>query len=84
MLESEYEGDEGHPRIGEIQREFPAYELLVTGDLVLTINGTAVKNHKDSSQLLREAEGEVVMKLLAKEPRKQRSKSLFGTRGFAE
>lgn len=65
-LESDYDGDVGHPRVGTIDEGAPADGPLRQGDIVVSINGTTVKDYKSAAVIVRESEGELIMKVLRK------------------
>jgi membrane-associated protease RseP (regulator of RpoE activity) len=70
IIESDYEGDDGHPRIGLIQPGTAANEVLVQGDIIVSINGTSVASHADAAKAIKAVKtGDVVIKVLAKKPR---------------
>ena len=49
ILESDYEGDTGHPRVGNVQPGSISADVLVKGDIILEINGTEVTNHNQAA-----------------------------------
>ena len=70
IIESDYEGDDGHPRIGLIQPGTAANEVLVQGDIIISINGAPVASHADAAKAIKAVKtGDVVIKVLAKKPR---------------
>ena len=70
IIESDYEGDDGHPRIGLIQPGTAANDVLVQGDIIMSINGHAVASHADAAKAIKAVKvGDVVIKVLAKKPR---------------
>lgn len=66
-LESDYDGEARHLRVGPIDEGTPADGLLREGDIVVSINGTTVKDHESAAVIFRESDGEVIMKVLRKE-----------------
>ena len=69
ILESDYEGDEGHPRIGNVQQGSISADHLVKYDIVLEINGTAVTNHNQAAKIVKGASGDILIKVRAKKAR---------------
>jgi len=69
LLESEYEGDNGHPRMSWINPSFAANSVLVPGDVLLEINGKAATSHTQAAKVLAAIVGDVVLKVLAQKPR---------------
>ena len=70
IIESDYEGDDGHPRIGLIQPGTAANDVLVQGDIILSINGAPVASHADAAKAIKAVKtGDVVIKVLAQKPR---------------
>jgi hypothetical protein len=69
ILESDYEGDEGHPRIGNVQQGSISADHLVKGDIVLEINRIAVTNHNQAAKIIKGASGEILIKVRAKKLR---------------
>ena len=70
IIESDYEGDEGHPRVGLIQPGTAANDVLVQGDIILSINGASVATHADAAKAIKAVKtGDVVIKVLTKKPR---------------
>ena len=70
IIESDYEGDDGHPRIGLIQPGTAANDVLVQGDIILSINGTPVASYADAAKAIKAVKtGDVVIKVLAQKPR---------------
>ena len=71
ILESDYEGDDGHPRIGNVQPGSISGNLekdhLVKDDIVLEINGTPVSNHTQAAQIITAASGDLVIKVMRAE-----------------
>ena len=71
ILESDYEGDDGHPRIGNVQPGSISGNLdqdhLLKGDIVLEINGTPVSNHTQAAQIITAASGDLVIKVMRAE-----------------
>ena len=56
IIESDYEGDEGHPRVGLIQPGTAANDVLVQGDIILSIDGVVPTSPKHAVQLFTQAE----------------------------
>jgi hypothetical protein len=70
IIESDYEGDDGHPRVGLIQPGTAANDVLVQGDIILSINGASVATHADAAKAIKAVKtGDVVIKVLTKKPR---------------
>ena len=69
LLESEYEGDNGHPRMSWINPTSAANSVLVKGDILLEINGKPAKSHTQAARAIAAIKGDVVLKLLAEKPR---------------
>ena len=69
LLESEYEGDTGHPRMSWINPTSAANSVLVKGDILLEINGKPAKSHTQAARAIAAIKGDVVLKLLAEKPR---------------
>jgi len=69
ILESDYEGDTGHPRIGNVQPGSVSADHMVKGDIVLEINSIAVTNHNQAAKIIKAASGDILIKVLAKKPR---------------
>ena len=69
LLESEYEGDNGHPRMSWINPTSAANSVLVKGDILLEINGKPAKSHTQAARAIAAIKGDVVLKLLAQKPR---------------
>ena len=70
IIESDYEGDEGHPRVGLIQPGTAANDVLVQGDIILSINGASVATHADAAKAIKAVKtGDVMIKVLTKKPR---------------
>ena len=69
LLESEYEGDNGHPRMSWINPTSAANSVLVKGDILLEINGRPAKSHTQAARAIAAIKGDVVLKLLAEKPR---------------
>ena len=75
ILESDYEGDNGHPRIRDVEPSSIANDLLFKGDILMAINGTAITHHSQAAKILKGCKGDMVLTVLAKKPR---STSFFG------
>ena len=69
ILESDYEGEEGHPRIGMIQQGSISSDHLVKHDIVLEINSIAVTNHNQAAKIIKGASGDILIKVRAKKLR---------------
>ena len=69
LLESEYAGDNGHPRMSWINPTSAANSVLVKGDILLEINGKPTKSHTQAAKTIAALKGDVVLKLLAQKPR---------------
>ena len=71
ILESDYEGDDGHPRIGKVHPGSISGNLekdhLVQGDIVLEINGTPVSNGPEAAKIIGPASGDLVFKVMRAE-----------------
>ena len=79
ILESDYEGDDGHPRIGNVQPGSISGNVdddhLVKGDIVLEINGTPVANHTQAAKIIKAASGDIVLKVRAEKMREKKPKA---------
>ena len=75
VLDSDYEGDNGHPRIRDVEPSSIANDLLFKGDILMAINGTAIAHHNQAAKVLKGCKGDMVLTVLAKKPR---STSFFG------
>jgi hypothetical protein len=79
ILESDYEGDDGHPRIGNVQPGSISGNLdqdhLLKGDIVLEINGTPVSNHTQAAKIIKAESGDVVIKVRAEKKRETKPKA---------
>ena len=69
LLESDYEGDNGHPRMAWINPSFAANSVLVPGDVLLEINGKPATSHTQAAKVIAAIVGDVVLKVLAQKPR---------------
>ena len=69
ILESDYEGDTGHPRIGNVQPGSVSADHMVKGDIVLEINSIAVTNHNQAAKIVKGASGDILIKVRAKKLR---------------
>ena len=66
ILESDYEGDKGHPRIGNVQPGSISADQLVKGDIVLEINSVTVTSHNQAAKIIKAASGDILIKVVAK------------------
>ena len=69
LLESDYAGDNGHPRMAWINPSFAANSVLVPGDVLLEINGKPATSHTQAAKVIAAIVGDVVLKVLAQKPR---------------
>ena len=69
LLESEYDGDNGHPRMSWINPSSASNSVLLPGDVLLEINGKPATSHTQAAKVIAAIVGDVVLKVLAQKPR---------------
>jgi hypothetical protein len=69
LLESEYGGDNGHPRLSWINPSSASNSVLLPGDVLLEINGKPATSHTQAAKVIAAIVGDVVLKVLAQKPR---------------